>query len=308
MTHIRFQWLSGRRWLLVRILCALLVLGIAGTTVTFLTVHAASAQPNVTAPGATTSHYESTTSASVLQSQGCSAAKGPAGVVVLDFGEPEYLGNGVYGTYDFGSTTISDSDILHAAANFALGVWDCRGSHSITIAIGTSNYGSHVSNAAGVAWGKMVASVESYIVNNKYNSIEGADGAIDAETEWNSFTTTSSFVDGYNSDKNGRWLWDYGDDTPGYWTDYDVWYISYGAGDERPLPEIYYNADATQDWAPVAQWACSTGRHMYFEGAMAEAVSGTTSAAGAFDDLYNALGTNSCTQADRSSMSRVTVI
>lgn len=308
MTQSYLRLFSGRKWLLLRMLCAFLVLGVAGTTTALLTAHAASAQPNVTAPGATTSYYESTTSAGVLQNQGCNAARGPAGVVVLDFGEPQYLGGGVYGTYDFGNTTISDSDILHAAANFALGAWNCRGSHFITIAIGTSNYGGTVTTNAGSAWGQMVASVESYITNNNYTSVVGADGAIDAETEWNSFSTTSNFVNGYNSVNNHRWLWDYGDDTPGYWSDYDVWYVAYGAGDERPLPEIYYNADATQDWAPVAEWACSTGRHMYFEGVMAEAVSGTNSPSAAFDAMYNALGANSCTQADRSSMSRVTVI
>lgn len=306
MAKSRFRWFSGRKWLLFGMLCALLLLVVGGTT-TLLAVHAASA--SVTAPRSTTSHYESTTSSSVLYSQGCSAAKGPSGVVVLDFGEPMTSG-ATYGTYDFGNSFISDNAILHAAANFALGVWQCRStsSHHITVAIGTSNYGSHVSYNAGVAWGNMVNSVESYITNNKYTSYVGADGAIDAETEWNSFTTTSNFVKGYNHANSKRWLWDYGDDTPGYWSDYDVWYVAYGAGNERPLPEIYYNADATQDWAPVARWACSTGRHMYFEGAMAEAVSGQNTPTQAFDDLYNALGTNTCTKADRSSMNVVTDI
>lgn len=308
MKHVFPRWLPGRTWLFfVGILCALLVLSGAGMT-TRLAAHAASARPYVTAPGSTTSHYESTTNATTLQNQGCSAAKGPTGVVVLDFGEPQNLGGGVYGTYDFGDVTISDSDILHAAANFALGVWDCRTSSKITIAIGTSNYGGSVSTGAGVAWGNMVASVESYITNNGYTSVLGADGAIDAETEWNSYSTTSNFVNGYNSVNNGRWLWDYGDDTPGYWTDQQVWYISYGAGDERPLPEIYYNADATQDWAAVAQWACANGHSMFFKGAMAEAVSGTNSPAQAYDDMYNALGTNSCTQNDRGAMAYATDI
>ena len=305
MSGTSVRWFFGRTWLFFGVLCALLLLSVAGTT-TFLAVHAASAQPAVRVPASTRSYYESTTNLGILYSQGCSAAKGPAGVVVLDFGEPAYSGG--YGTIDFGGHFDSDPAILHAAANFALGVWRCRRSHFITVAIGTSNYGGHVSYNAGAAWGNMVKSVEGYISKHKYNSAVGADGAIDAETEWNSFSVTSSFVNGYNHANNKRWLWDYGDDTPGYWSNYQVWYVSYGAGNERPLPEIYYNADATQDWAAVARWACSTGRHMRFEGAMAEAVSGTNSPAAAFDALYNALGTNACTRVDRSSMSHATDI
>lgn len=304
MKRMLTRWLPGRTWLFFGSLCAVLALVAAGTT-TFLSAHAA-----VTAPHSTVSHYESTTSSTTLYNQGCSAAHGPSGVVVLDFGEPQNLGNGVYGTFDFGSHTISDTAIMHAAANFALGVWKCRSasSHFITMAIGTSNFGPSVSSNAGAAWGKMVNAVESFIVNSKYNTRVGADGAIDAETEWNSFSVTSSFVNGYNHANSHRWLWDYGDDTPGHWSSYDVWYVSYGAGNERPLPEIYFNADATQDWAAVARWACSTGRHMSFEGAMAEAVSGQNTPTQAFDDMYNALGTNSCTRSDRSTMHVVTDI
>lgn len=302
-----FRWFAGRTWLLFGVLCLVLLLVVAGTT-TFLAAHAAGAQPAVTAPASTRSYYESTTSAGTLYSQGCSAAKGASGVVVLDFGEPAYSGG--YGTIDFANGFVSDTAILHAVANFALGTWKCRpkSSHFITVAIGTSNYGSHVSYNAGTAWGSMVSSVESYISNSKYTSAIGADGAIDAETEWNSFSATSNFVNGYNHTSKKRWLWDYGDDTPGYWTDYDVWYVSYGAGNERVLPEIYYSADATQDWAPVARWACSTGRHMLFVGVMAEAVNGTNSPSAAFAALYNALGTNACTKTDRSSMTHTTDI
>lgn len=303
MNRSKIHWFMGRKWLFFGTLCTLLLLGVAGTT-TFLAAHAASA--NVTAPASTRSYYESTTNAGTLHSQGCSAAKGPSGVVVLDFGEPWLSGS--YGTRDFGGSFVSDTAILHAVANFALGAWQCRKSHFITVAIGTSNFGSHVSYNAGVAWGNMVNSVENYILSSKFNSVIGADGAIDAETEWNSFSVTSGFVNGYNHANKKRWLWDYGDDTPGHWSNYDVWYVSYGAGNERPLPEIYFNADATQDWAVVARWACSTGRHMQFVGAMAEAVSGTNSPAAAFDDLYNSLGTNACTRADRSTMTHVTDI
>src|SRR5579864_7573393 len=94
----------------------------------------------VTAPAYTTSLYESTTYYGTLQNQGCNAARGPSGVVVLDFGEPDYSG-GTYGTYDFGGHFDSDNAIYHAVANFAYGAWNCRVSTTnLAVAIGTSNY------------------------------------------------------------------------------------------------------------------------------------------------------------------------
>lgn len=275
--------------------------------------HTTGITPLVTAPAATTSIYESTTSASTLQSQGCSAASTP-GLVVLDWGEPDTV-SGAYGTYDFGGVAVSDTTILHAVANFALGVWDCRTSATnLAIAVGQSNYGSAIAlntttwNADGAAWGDLINNIQSYVVSSGYSNVIGIYGAGDLETEWNSFSVTSSMVQGYNG-ATTRLFFDFGDDTPGYWTNYDVWYVAWGAADDEPLPEIYYNADATEDWGPLATWSCANGYGtMDFKGTMSEAVSGTASPSGSFDDMYNALGTNSCTAAGRSSMIFETVI
>ena len=46
----------------------------------------------------TTSLYESTTDARTMYAQGCHAAHGPAGLIILDWGQPVYLGYGHYGT------------------------------------------------------------------------------------------------------------------------------------------------------------------------------------------------------------------
>jgi len=261
--------------------------------------------PLVTAPSYTISLYENTTNSTTMYNQGCSAAKGPAGLIVMDWGQPVTISSGVYGTYDFGGADVSDTSILHAAANFALGVWDCRtSSTNLAVAIGNSNYGSSVSNwyAAGQAWGNMVNSVQSFIANNGYSNVVGAYGAGDLETEWNSFTNTSNMVNGYNN-TSSRLYFDFGDDTPGYWSDYDVWYVAWGASASVPLPEIYYTADATYDWEPLDVWACNNeGGTMGFKGTMSENASGTDSPSQSFDDMYNALGSNSCTAGGRGSM------
>jgi hypothetical protein len=256
------------------------------------------------APANTTSYYESTTYYGTLQNQGCNAARGPAGVVVLDFGEPTYSGG--YGTVDFGNNFDSDNAIFHAVANFVVGAWNCRSSSTnLAVAIGTSNYyGGYVPSwySAGQAWAGVINQEQSFISSNGYQNQIGAYGADDIETEWENYSNSSSFVSGYNA-SSSRIFFDYGDDTPGYWSNSQVYYVAYGAADSWPLPEIYYNADATQDWAPLAAWSCTYGSAgtMQFKGTMSEYPTGNTPYQ-AFTDLYNALGAYGCTAGTRGTM------
>jgi len=261
-----------------------------------LSVHAWSTMPT------TTSLYEATTDAQTMYNQGCNAAHAAAGLIILDWGQPVYLGNGVYGTYDFGGHDDSDTAILHAGANFALGVWSCRtSSTNIALALGESNYYSGnalpLTQAAwyadGQQWGYLVNSLNSYAVNNHYTSVLGIYGAGDLETGWQGFALTSSIVNGYNS-TSSRMYFDFGDDAPGNWTNYQTWYIAYGAPDNLPLPEIYYNADATYDWQVLNNWSCSyMGGPMYIRGVMSTFIGNTP--AQAWSAMYQATASNSCT-------------
>src|SRR5439155_20399885 len=160
-------------------------------------------------PGNTISLYESTTNAVTMYNQGCRAAHGAPGLIILDWGQPVYLGNNTYGTYDFGGHDDSVTAILHAVANFAQGVWYCRTSSTdIAIGIGESNYYSDYSMplttaawyAAGQQWGMMVNNLQSFLNNNHYNRVVGANGAGDLEVAWVKFTLTRSLVIEYNSD------------------------------------------------------------------------------------------------------------
>ncbi|HVB61264.1 MAG TPA: hypothetical protein VNE61_08750 [Ktedonobacteraceae bacterium] len=257
-------------------------------------------------PNNTDSLYESTTDAATLYNQGCTAATGPAGLIILDWGQPVYLGNGVYGTYDFGGHDDSVASITKAIDSFAQGVWGCHnGSTNLAVAAGESNYYSGKAiprtvsawTADGHHWGQMVNNIQSYIATNHYNSVVGAYGAGDLEVEWEGFKLTKALVDGYNH-ATTRVFFDFGDDSPGYWTNYQVWYVAYGAKDNLPLPEIYFNADATYDWEPLSIWACSSeGAPIYFRGTMAENVQGENTPAQAFTAMYNAEQSNSCTAA-----------
>lgn len=247
-----------------------------------------------------------------MQNQGCSAARGPAGVIVLDFGEPDDV-SGTYGAYDFGGHFDSFDAIFHAAANFVYGAWNCHtSSTNIAVAIGVSNYGGAMGGyssstwyAAGQSFGTAVNNAQNYSVSNGYNNQIGVYGADDIEVEWASFSQTSNFVNGYNN-VSSRLFFDYGDDSggasPSPWTAYDVWYVAWGAADSVPLPEIYYNADATADWEQLNLWACShEGGPMYIKGVMSEYPTGNTPAQ-AYDDMYNAEAAYSCSSPTLSSL------
>jgi hypothetical protein len=261
-------------------------------------------------PTSTVSLYESTTDAATMYNQGCNAARGTPGLIILDWGQPVYFGNNIYGTYDFGGNDDTDDSIMHAVADFAQGAWSCRTpSSDIAIGIGESNYYSGnaipLTTAAwyadGQQWGILVNSVQSFISDNSY-SIVGANGAGDLETGWENFTLTSSLVNGYNS-VTSHIYFDFGDDAPGMWTNYQVWYVADGAADNLPLPEIYYSGNATDDWGPLDQWAClNEGGPMYFKGTMSQNDSATLSPTQSFSTLYNALTSNSCTASNLSSM------
>lgn len=208
------------------------------------------------APAATTSRYMATTNRTTLYNEGCSmGTAGQSGIVILDFGEPYYSGG--QGTYTYGSAFASDSTIVNAAEGFLDGFWNCSGSSpQLRLAIGTSNYGSNVTNAAGQAWAGAVNSLNNYISSKGYGSQEYARGAIDAELDWQPFSPTAAWVDGYNAVTSSP-LYDYGDAAgcPPYgscdngWGQNGLWYISWGNTDGYPVPEIYATSGANaSEW------------------------------------------------------------
>ncbi len=249
----------------------------------------------------TSSIYEKTTDVNTLYAQGCRAASSAPGIIVLDWGQPYYLGKGVYGTYHFGGRAVSDSTILLAVKSFAQGVWACRtASTNLAIALGESNYASSYAiplttaawYADGQQWGNLVNQAQSFVAASHHDKVIGFYGAGDLETEWSSFALASSLVNGYNQ-ASARLYFDFGDDTPGYWTNAQVWYVAYGAKNNLPLPEIYYNVNANS-WASVSRWACTNkGAPMAIRGVMTTTVG--NSAAQSWSAMYQALAANSCT-------------
>jgi hypothetical protein len=206
-------------------------------------------------PVMTVSRYMSTLDSRTLYREGC-AMGNKTGIVVLDFGSP-YYARGSWGTRTFGNFFASTKAIKNAAKSYLQGYWYCTSKSApyLRLALGTSNYGSHVGSGQGQAWAKMVNDLNGWVRSKGWDVQEGVRGANDMEPSWNSPDATSRWVRAYGEAATGKsHYYDYGsaDGCPPYgdcangWTREDMWYVSWGARRAYPAPEIYYDANARQ--------------------------------------------------------------
>jgi len=95
-------------------------------------------------------------------------------------------------------------------------------------------------------------------------------GGSDIEVEYSTQANSINWVNGYS----GRYV-DFGDaqgcpSCINGWTDYGVWFVSWGAPPAYPFPEIYYSHQVNE-WTNIAQYSVnSQGVSMAFEGPMDE--------------------------------------
>lgn len=236
----------------------------------FRTAHATHTTPNG-APPWTISRYMSTVNQTTLYDLGCKLGthdRDTAGtqdnVVILFFGRPAYQ-NMTYGTILYSNTFATLAQIEAAAEQYGRGYWVCTGgdtASTLRLVVGTSNYGPQVTTGHGSAFAQMVNNVGNWFYNNGYSSQATVAGGNDMEMDWNSPSVTRAWVDAYDS-ANTYSLYNFGDAggcrqsgttaTPGQcnngWTQEDVWYISWGASPDWPLPQIYRT-----DGAMANQW------------------------------------------------------
>jgi hypothetical protein len=258
------------------------------------------------APTPSVSRYMHTVNKTTGYNEGCAmGGTNASGVVVLDFGEPYYSGG--WGTYDYGNAFVTNAQIAAFAEQYAYGYWQCSGAGPrLELAVGTSNYGSNVSNAGGVAFGQTINAINSWLVAQNIAYQISIRGANDMELDWNSYATTKAWEDGYQS-ATSLYLFDYGDlaGCPPYgscdngWTQSSVWYKSWGLKDAIPLPEIYYSSQASE-WYQASLYSAlyePNGKYK-FEGSMTQYAacgSCTNSPATGYDELTNALNADSRT-------------
>lgn len=260
----------------------------------------------------TVSFYMSTVDPTILYNRGCDLGtrdKNLPGiqdnVVILAFGGPRSLGNGVYGARLFNATRASTSQIAAAVQSFGQGYYFCTGSDlqsTVSIGIGTNNYkwpGCHddpefpcstyqVTYAHGRAWAQMVNAVNQWFVSNGYSSQVRAAGANDIELGWNTYEATIDWLNGYDS-ANLYEMINFAAipgcprfsapgaqcGSSGYiWSKEQVWRVIWGSPPVRPLPQIYANNGVNaQQWYLMSVYAYQThGLAIVFSGVMTQSL------------------------------------
>jgi len=257
----------------------------------------------------TLSRYVSTVDPQAHYAMGCAAGRtGERGTTVLAFGQPVQVGFG-YGTfiYDFVSE-VSTQQIAEAVKGYARGYYACSSPDArLNLAVGTSNYHGETNANHGKAWAGMINDLHVWlqqpvamsvgrsalrISNGLKTGVAQTEtvgsriaiyGANDIEPSWNSVANTRAWVDGYGS-KAVRPFLNFGscDGCPTVgnptaqpnngWTLEDVWYVSYGASQARPFPEIYAQSGVNaRQWQYVSLYAYTKhGARMDFAGLLTQ--------------------------------------
>jgi hypothetical protein len=206
----------------------------------------------------------------------------PAGIIVLDFGDPR-IDKKVYGATGLTKGGfITTSDIAAAVLKFASGYAKTSGGRPVTLLVTTNNefldkYTDAMIQAHAQAWGQMVSSLGSQVGGG----ISVA-GGFDAEVLYSTPAQAREWFDSFS----GGLLYDVGDanscPTSGSsgspvacangWTQEDIRYISWsGAG--LPLPEIYATKGGNaKQWQQIALYTdLAFGSQMLIQGPLTEA-------------------------------------
>jgi hypothetical protein len=226
----------------------------------------------------------------VTKTEGCDMAQGvsdqgKSGVVVLDFGEP-FLKNGSQGTSDYGAGNpfVSIAQITAAVEGYLDGYALCNqpATNTLTLAVGTSNYGGNVTAAHAQAWAAMVQALAGYVGTKMYPN-ETVAAADDMETGWGGPTATRAWLDAFVAAAGTTAIYDYGDaggcsqtsyaaaglctaNANGVWSQSDVAYAAGGAGPHvLAMPEIYNTSGATaKQWGWIGSGAVDAGKPLTF--------------------------------------------
>ncbi len=221
-----------------------------------------------------------------------------SGTVILDFGFPVYYGD-VYGTELFDQSTILNLDQIKAAVeNYSTGFWyglDGDYESFLTIIVGLNNIGSGVSVGHGEAWGNMINELNQWISEppHKYDSQIAIRGGIDIEPSFGPAQAAIDWADGYSTTGIHE-FYDFGSlgncpeylpptepqyhygidpeicaDTPYFWTQQELFHISWESLKAFPFPEIYHtNGKDARQWYRLSLYAYFHYRTMTFYGTL----------------------------------------
>lgn len=210
--------------------------------------------------------------------------------IIIDFHRQEYNSTSGWGVLE-GSSYESDSWAFEVASEFIQGY---SAGHTVPtiIGIGVSNdddgwaEGSALWSEAGSDWAGLVDTLQAY----QYTTIEAADdieGWSDSQDGWHSYgSDTVNWETAYSNafiSNTGilQYVADYGSEAYNeegspYWSQTDVYYVSWGLTVAVSYPEIYCNGQQT-DWGQLFQLYPG----MFFSGASSENGSAWTNCYGA---------------------------
>ena len=293
---------SYARVLAPALICGLLFSGILA----FHSPQALAAPATQPAPQQAYSFYVTSTKTTTAVTHGCNQAQADAthhsnSMVVLDFGGQLNDGSGV-DNWDVPIGSYPNELVEDVAGAFARGYSQCATSNfTLTLAVGTNNSVS-VNAFLGTTWAHVVAAVNSYvhgfaprITVMGGNDIE-AFGTAHSDPE-----AAKDWARAYSAASAGLLYTDYGsaDGCPPAgscnqgWTQYDYWFVSWGAGAAVPTPEIYNDTMAWQ-WEDISLFGVhNEGGAIDFWGPMSTPSFITPGQA--WDDLSNALCSHSST-------------
>jgi hypothetical protein len=295
----------------------LVLLAVAVASVAVAISPASHPQNVLAAPAASVSRYEQTLDSNKLWTQGCNAG-GTNGATIIAWGEPWYQ-NGTYGTWNWSNQFFSIAQITNAAESWLWGFGNCRNNGTVKLAVGTSNDFGYTGSAHGSAWAAMINSINAWIdIPPTWIGFEQARGAIDSELGWATAAVTKPWATGYDNTYSCvhacAYYYNFGDanSCPPYgnchagWTQYDVWWMSWGAIAAYPFPEIYWYAPGSSCGStPVnaQQWQAINVKYpLWPEGILTQkAASGsscTNSAAQGWQEWANASGLSATYSSD----------
>jgi hypothetical protein len=264
----------------------------ASGTASAVSPQTAAASGAKAAPKWSRSYYVSTTNPTTWYDLGCdlgrsveAGARPKDAVAFLHFGRPTYLSSVKrYGTVTFTPDPNQTTRTLRVNVIqwYGDGYWACSPLKTqLTIVATTSNQGSGVTRAHGVAWANMVDAANAYFNKNpSVSSQVKAYGGTDIELSWNTPAVTTRWVEGYASAGS----WDYyvdgdaagcppeGGVCNGGWTNADVRSANWGNRFAWPVPQIY-REDGVQaeQWQRFSAYSASTfGSPFTFRGAMTQ--------------------------------------
>jgi hypothetical protein len=219
------------------------------------------------------------------------------GVVILDFGSPRII-NGEFGTwlYDY-ATIVNIGQIMDAVKEYATGFYYGLGNDYesfLTIIVGTNSSGYYVSSGHGIAWANMINDLNTWLINNGYNSQIAIRGGIDIEPGFGYPQDAIDWTDGYSSIGTYE-FYNFGsaDDCPEYypptdpqyqygidpenclitpdwtWTQQHIFHVSWESLKAFPFPEIYRNDEKNaRQWYRIALYSYFHYRTMTFFGTL----------------------------------------